>query len=83
MRKLKWREIAMGKTVIGSISDVNRGELILPSTLYSLKDPYAEVGVGIENIFRVIRINAIWRLTQLDHPNITNFGIRATLQYGF
>ncbi len=83
MRKLKWREIAMGKTVVGSISNANREQLILPSTLYSLKDPYAEVGVGIENIFRVIRINAIWRLTQLDHPNITKFGVRVTLQYGF
>ena len=27
-----------------------------------------EVGVGIENIFKVLRIDNIWRISYLDHP---------------
>ncbi len=84
LRKLKWREVATFKGVIGSLSAKNRnGVYQLPAGMYDLAGrPYMEVGVGIENIFKVLRIDALWRLTHLNHPDIPKFGIRAAIQIG-
>ncbi len=84
MRKLKWREVAYGKGLISSLSNANKtGEFIFPSGLSDVSKPYYEVGVGVENIFKIIRIDAIWRLSHLSNPNIDKFGIRAGLQIIF
>jgi len=83
-RKLKWREIAGGKLLIGNINQQNVQTLILPSTLSSLNNgPYAEADLGIENILKVLRIDAVWRLSYLNAPNISRFGILGTLQIIF
>jgi hypothetical protein len=47
-----------------------------------LKKPYMEVGVGVENILKVFRIDGIWRLTHLDEGS-SRFGIRGTMQLKF
>lgn len=84
MRKLKWREVASFRGVIGSVSDKNRQTLAFPSTLYSLnKGPYMEVGAGIENIFRFFRVDCFWRLTYLDNPRVKPVGVRVSLQILF
>jgi hypothetical protein len=83
MRKLKWREVVSARTVIGRLSDENRGILVNPNSFYTLENPYLETGLGIENILKVIRVDAIWRLTHLENPNIARFGIRANLQVTF
>ena len=43
-------------------------------------DPYIELGYGIENIFKVIRIDFLHRLTYLDNPNVSNFGVKVSFQ---
>lgn len=83
MRKLKWREVATFNTVIGTISKANKNVSVDKNSFYTLEKPYAEVGTGIENIFKLIRIDAVWRLTQLDHPDIARWGVRANLQILF
>lgn len=84
MRKLKWREIAYGKALIGTLSNANKTKgYFFPVGLMDVSKPYYEVGVGIENIFKIIRIDAIWRLSHLENPNIDKFGIRAGLQIIF
>lgn len=76
IRKLQWRLVTSTKAVYGRISDVNQAELILPTATKKFGDiPYVEAGVGIENILKIIRIDAVWRLTHPD-PSINNFGIR-------
>jgi hypothetical protein len=46
--------------------------------------PYAEAGVGIENIFNVFSIDAIWRLNHLNNsPNTTRFGIYTGFRVNF
>lgn len=58
----------------------------------SLSKPYVEVGVGIENILRLIRVDVVWRLTYTedeyvqvpgfnDNPAIP--GVRAGIQLKF
>ncbi len=83
LRKLKWREVVSGKAVIGNLSDANKEILQIPGTLHELNEPYIEASAGIENIFSFLRVDAIWRLSYLDHPNIVKFGIRGTVQFGF
>ncbi|MBL0049895.1 MAG: carboxypeptidase-like regulatory domain-containing protein [Bacteroidetes bacterium] len=92
LRKLKLREVASCRAVVGKVSAENREAILFPNNLYSLNKagytaslfehnkPYMEAGVGIENILKFFRVDAVWRLSYLDHPNIAKFGIRATVQ---
>lgn len=83
MQKLKWREVAFFRSVAGSLSNRHRRELIIPDNTFALDVPYMEAGVGVENIFKLIRIDAIWRLNYLDHADINEFGIVGTFQFTF
>jgi hypothetical protein len=83
MRKLKWREVVTAKGLYGRIDERNREVLVFPDNLNGLKDPYFEAGVGVENIFKIIRIDALWRLSYLENKDIPKFGIRAKLQIDF
>lgn len=81
IRKLKWRELVFFKTVTGRISEKNQNEMLLPQGMYDLKGKfYMETGVGIENIFKVFRIDVLWRLTHLDHADTPRIGIRGAIQ---
>ncbi len=90
-KKLKWREVIWTNGVIGSLSKENRAIMAYPSTIYYFNDsnrtaimkPYWEAGIGVENIFKFIRVDGVWRLTYLDHPNISKFGIRVNLTLKF
>lgn len=83
LRRLKWREVATAKYLIGSISNENKQVLQFPAGLGEVSKPYVEVSVGVENIFKVVRIDALWRLTHLDNPNIEPFGVRVGFQIIF
>lgn len=83
VRKLNWREVVSGKALIGNLSNSNRSILQIPNQIYTLSYPFYEVSAGIENIFQVFRVDALWRLSYLDHPNITKFGVRVKLQLEF
>ena len=83
MRKLKWREVAFIKGVTGKLSQDNKTYSIFPATTNTLEKPYWEAGLGVENIFKVLRVDAIWRLSHLDHENINKFGIFFSFQFVF
>jgi hypothetical protein len=84
MRKLKWREVATFKWLVGSVNSYNRDEIVFPSTLYTLnRGPYMEAGAGLENIFKFFRVDCFWRLSYLDHPNVAPVGVRVSLQVLF
>lgn len=87
IKKLKLREIALVRAAYGTIRDENNGipdspgfgaEMLFPAGMKKLDKPYVEAGVGLSNIFKVIRIDAVWRLThrydmvdglKVQHPN--------------
>ena len=81
LRMLKLREVFTFKTVVGTLSEQNRQILLFPEGMQSLGKPYAEVGVGLENILKLLRVDAFWRLTHLNHPNIQKFGLRVCMQF--
>jgi hypothetical protein len=81
LRKLKWREVATAKTVWGTVDPKNRRTLLFPSTLRALdRGPYVEASVGIENIAKVFRVDAFWRLTYRRETAAANFGIKFGFQ---
>lgn len=83
LRKLKWREVVSAHGLIGSINDINRQAMIFPFGLNDVREPYYEASAGVENIFKFLRVDAMWRLNHLDHPDVSPFGIRAMLQVIF
>jgi hypothetical protein len=79
--KLKWREIVGIRGVWGSLSAQNRSYIALPPGTYDLRDqltgkyvPYMEMNVGIENIFNIIRIDFVYRLTHRKQADPNNPG---------
>ena len=88
LRKLKLRSTAGVKILYGGLSEENdptsdpalvqfpTNEQGAPETFALRDDPYLEVNVGIENIFKLFRIVYVRRLSYLDHPDIPSlFGI--------
>ncbi len=88
LRKLKWREVLSLKGIYGRLNDKHSSIFELPNFSRSLADkPYLEGSAGIENIFKVLRVDALWRMTYLDNGSedisVLKFGIRAKLQIRF
>lgn len=93
LKKLKLRLLYNAKMVVGRYNNKHNAELILPSYSHKLAYPYYEVGVGLENIFKFIRIDAVWRLSYRDHTfydqkdnidrTVRNFGVFATFTTDF
>ncbi len=95
VKKLKFREVVTFKGLYGGLSDENNpgittGLLHLPAdengnaTTFSLEDkPYMEVSFGLENIFKIFRVDLVQRLTYLDHPGVSPLGIRVKLNVEF
>jgi hypothetical protein len=51
---------------------------------YSLgSTPYIEGSVGVENIFKFIRVDAVKRFSYLDHPGIATWGLRTRVKFDF
>jgi hypothetical protein len=83
IRKLKWREVVSLKGAVGHTSDENKSYNQLPEGSYFISKPYMEASAGIENIFRFIRVDAVWRLFYNDHPNIKPFGVMVSMTFDF
>ncbi len=83
LRKLKWREVGFITGLVGGMDEKNRNYSVFPDGMNTLDKPYFEAGAGIENIFKIIRIDAVWRLSYLDHPNVSPFGVRVSLRFDF
>ncbi|MDE6022255.1 MAG: hypothetical protein K2G13_02015 [Muribaculaceae bacterium] len=47
------------------------------------KRPYMEISAGIDNIFTILRVDYVWRLSYLDTPGIDKSGIRVALHFTF
>lgn len=90
IKKLKWREVFFTRGFWGDLSKKNNPEygsediFLFPEGSYKMgKKPYVEVGAGVENIFKVLRLDYVWRLTYRDHPDISKSGLRVSLHFTF
>lgn len=91
LKKLKLREAFSFRGVWGHLSDRNdpqhNAELFKFPTISRVQTmsntPYMEAAVGIDNLFKILRVDYVWRLTYLDSPNIDKRGIRIQLHFTF
>lgn len=90
VRNLKLREIITIKAVHGTLSEENRA--LIPTELPNRRinpihgfddKPYVEYGFGVENIFKVLRVDAIWRATHQYKTPMRNLAIKVGLVIGF
>lgn len=83
IKKLKWRLVTTGRITYGAISQRHNDVMIIPSFTKQFGGiPYAEASVGIENIFKLGRVDLVWRITHLA-PGIPPLGVRARWSFAF
>ena len=84
LRRLKWREVVGAKALVGDLDDRHQEALLLLDLMSKLNGaPFVEASAGIENIFKCLRVDGIWRLTHRDAPRATNFALRMKLILNF
>ncbi len=95
LQKLKLREVVSFKSLWGGVraennpaNDPNLLQFPLdgngrPITYTLNNGPYMEASAGVENIFKVLRLDLIRRLTYLDHPDAPRWGVRARVVVQF
>ncbi len=90
MKKLKWRLLATGNVLWGSLKPENlaalpeftsEGNPTEPIGYMMDGKPYVEIGYGVENIFKIFRIDFIHRLTYLENPDVKKFGVKISFQF--
>jgi hypothetical protein len=82
VKRLDLREVVTVRGAWGTLSDQNRVQapFLLMDGLQSLETPYVEAGVGIANIFHLLRVDCFWKLT---HRNGRDFAVNVGLDIDF
>lgn len=82
LQRLKLREVITFRAIYGGLDkknnpNINPGLIQFLETddgekiTYTLEDkPYMEAGIGVYNIFKLLRVDLVQRLNYLDHPNV-------------
>ncbi len=96
IKKLKLREVASFKILFGGVRDENdpaktqdlfkfpTDGVIGKQTTFALNSkPYIEMSVGIANLFKLLRVDLVKRLTYLENPGISTWGIRTKVRFDF
>ncbi|HSU50558.1 MAG TPA: DUF5686 family protein [Segetibacter sp.] len=96
LKKLKLREVITGKILYGGVRSENDPASVtstlkfpadrttgLPTTYALGSAPYAEVSAGIANIFKLVRVDVVKRLTYLNNPEVAKWGIRTRVKFDF
>lgn len=90
IRNLKWRLLATANVLYGSLRQENIDIMSTvdpegnptPGFNHLEKDmPYVELGYGIENIFKILRLEGVHRLTYRDNPGAQKFALKFSLQF--
>ncbi|WP_210486021.1 DUF5686 and carboxypeptidase-like regulatory domain-containing protein [Rufibacter aurantiacus] len=95
VRKTKLREFATVKVLYGKVREennpANNKDLLafpayatgLPITYTLDKKPYVEASVGVGNLFKFFRVDVVKRLSYLNHPDVSEIGIRGRFKFDF
>lgn len=76
IKKLKWRLVTSARITYGTIHQRHTSDILLPYFTRSFnKTPYLEVSAGIENIFKIFRVDVVYRVTH-HLPGVNPFGVR-------
>ena len=92
IKRLNWRLLATANVIQGGMRQANRdliateyqGQPTLNAGFFKSGKPYVEVGYGVENIFKFLRVDFVHRITYLNNQTIPKprpFGILFTAQF--
>ena len=96
IKNLKLREVLYCRGTWGSLSDKNNPTIDTSGNIFSfptenkskatgtiMKEPFVELGAGIENIFKVASLSFFKRMTYKNSPDVDQWGLRIAvhLQY--
>ena len=84
VKKLNLRELVSVKSVYGTVSQENKA--LNKSSIQTYTAPekgYIEYSAGIGNIFKVFKVEFLWRGTYRDLPNSNNFGVKGSFGFSF
>ncbi|MGB0523651.1 MAG: DUF5686 family protein [Flammeovirgaceae bacterium] len=86
MRKLKWRSFVTGNFLYGSVRQENidiipNQHTPIPAFEALGDEPYVEVGYGVENILRFIRVDFLHRLTYQEKEGVNRFGVKVSVEF--
>ena len=86
-RKLKFRQFWTVKTLWGQLSEKNYLLNAASGLNFQFLNgkTYMELGTGVDNIFKVLRFDLIWRPFPLAHSNVNpqRFGIFGSFRFSF
>ncbi|MCM1348677.1 MAG: DUF5686 and carboxypeptidase regulatory-like domain-containing protein [Firmicutes bacterium] len=90
-KRLKLREVFSFRGIWGHLS--KRNNPAYNPSLFAFPEisntqpmsamPYMEIGVGIDNIFRILRLDYVWRLSYRNVPGADKGGLRLELHFTF
>jgi len=90
IRSFKWRLLGTANILYGSLRQENKDIISLvdpdgnPVPGFNYLDPgrpYIELGYGIENILKFIRVDGVHRLTYRDNPDAQKFTFKISFQF--
>ena len=92
IKKLKWRLVGLANVLYGSERIDNQalvpkldsqGQKTIHLNALDPNIPFVEMGYGIDNIFKIFRVQALHRLTYRDNPYAKNFSVKVSLHFNF
>lgn len=91
LKKLKLREVFAFRGVWGDLSDKNNPQYnkwlpqfpVGTNPVEMKSTPYMEISAGLDNVFRILRIDYVWRLSYRDTPGVDKSGLRLALHFNF
>ena len=85
IKELDLREVATVRCAWGTLSDANgkNAPFLLPEGSGTLEKPYVELGVGISNILRILRVDCFWRVTHRRPEGEKNFTVNVGFDIDF
>ena len=95
LRELKLREVLYCRGIWGSLSDKNNPAIDMSGNIFSfptdkskatgttMKEPFVEIGAGVENILKMASVSFFKRMTYKNSPDVDQWGLRIAvhLQY--
>jgi hypothetical protein len=88
-RKLKFRQFYTVKGLWGSLSDANKEYNMPVGSPYKFESldgkTYLEIGTGVDNIFKILRFDFVWRLLPRPLPpqKVQRFGVFGSFRLSF
>jgi hypothetical protein len=88
-KKLKWRFFATSNVLVGSAQNRNRrlipkndldGNLLPQFSSLEENKPYVEMGYGVSNILKFVRVDFLHRLSYLNN-GVAPFGVKLSVQF--